>query len=142
MQLNRKDDIHFPYAGDVTAVECWEMLASDKEATLVDVRTKAEWGYVGVPDVSKISNSSAYISWRLYPFMQVNPEFAHEFEQHLDNKDAPIFLICKSGGRSREAAIEMTARGYTRCYNVVDGFEGLGESGASGWKNILPWKHV
>ncbi|NDF13018.1 MAG: rhodanese-like domain-containing protein [Proteobacteria bacterium] len=146
MQLKPKDDKHYPYAGDVTAVQCWEMLKSDKEAVLVDVRTKAEWNYVGFPDLSKISNSSLYISWRLYPFMQVNPDFNSELETQLTNKHSPVFFICKSGGRSREAAIEMTSRGFEHCYNVADGFEGIlssaGESAVNGWKNILPWKHI
>ncbi|MEL6481227.1 MAG: rhodanese-like domain-containing protein, partial [Pseudomonadota bacterium] len=30
--------------------EAWEMLASNPSARMVDVRTKAEWSFVGLPD--------------------------------------------------------------------------------------------
>ena len=39
------------YAGDVKAVDAFELLAENPSAVLVDVRTKAEWAYVGVPDL-------------------------------------------------------------------------------------------
>ena len=40
------------YAGDVPPREAYAALAADDDAVLVDVRTSAEWNYVGLPDLS------------------------------------------------------------------------------------------
>ena len=42
------------YAGDLTPEQAWELLRENPDAVLVDVRTDAEWKYVGVPDVSSL----------------------------------------------------------------------------------------
>ena len=42
------------YAGDVTPAEAWEALSDDPAAVLVDVRTAAEWAYVGLPDLRSL----------------------------------------------------------------------------------------
>ena len=83
--------------------------------------------------------------------MGVNVNFdpgAHavEIEQAGIAKDAPIFLLCRSGVRSKHAAILLTGLGYQHCYNVSGGFEGdkddSGHRGKTGgWKFAgLPWK--
>jgi rhodanese-related sulfurtransferase len=53
-------------------------------------------------------------------------------------------FLCRSGARSRHAAIAMTSAGWGPCFNVSDGFEGpLDDSrrrGGAGWKaGGLPW---
>jgi rhodanese-related sulfurtransferase len=61
-------------------------------------------------------------------------------------KDAPVLFLCRSGVRSVAAAEAATAVGYTRAYNILQGFEGnpdgAGHRGAgSGWKVAgLPWR--
>ena len=40
------------YAGDVTPTKAWEMLKSEPGTVLIDVRTDAEFNYVGRPDLS------------------------------------------------------------------------------------------
>ena len=42
------------YAGDITPQEAWKLLSDNPEAVLVDVRTDAEWRFVGVPDLSSL----------------------------------------------------------------------------------------
>ena len=134
-----------PYAGDVTPTEAWEILNTRSEAVLIDVRTPAEWAYVGLPDLSAVGKQPLLVPWALFPSMTVNPDFGSEVESAVADRDAPLVFICRSGGRSRAAAIAMTARGYTSCYNVASGFEGDPDpqrhrGTISGWKvDNLPW---
>jgi rhodanese-related sulfurtransferase len=133
------------YAGDVSPTEAWEALSRDRSAVLVDVRTIPEWAYVGVPDLRSLGKKAGFICWQLYPQMQVDGEFVARVEQFVADKAAPIYFICRSGARSRAAAIAITAAGYERCYNVAGGFEGdvdgEGHRGkTNGWKaSNLPW---
>ena len=133
------------YAGDLSPKETWELLISDPKARLVDVRTMPEWAFVGVPDLKSLDKQPHFISWQLFPNMQQNPEFADQVRASGAQPDDPLLFICRSGGRSRMAAIAMTGQGYTRCYNVAFGFEGdhdaEGHRGkAGGWKvDDLPW---
>jgi rhodanese-related sulfurtransferase len=134
-----------PYAGDITPTQAWEILNALLEAVLIDVRTPAEWAYVGLPDLSAIGKQPLLIPWALFPSMTINADFGAEVESAVADRDAPLVFICRSGGRSRAAAIAMTARGYKSCYNVASGFEGDPDSQRhrgtiSGWKvEDLPW---
>jgi rhodanese-related sulfurtransferase len=137
------------YAGDITAKEAYSLLERNKNALLVDVRTKAEWSYVGVPDLSGLDKRAALIEWQEFPTMQVNANFARQVDQLLKESDAPldapVLFLCRSGVRSRAAAVAMTAAGRTRCFNIAGGFEGSLDDkrhrGAlEGWKaEGLPW---
>ncbi len=137
------------YAGDVSPSEAWNGLAKDPKAALVDVRTQPEWGFVGVPDLRSLGKKAGFVSWQVYPQMQVDPAFVAKVEQLLvkdgGDKSAPVYFLCRSGARSRAAAIAMTAAGYEHCFNVAGGFEGdvdaEGHRGKSnGWKaSNLPW---
>lgn len=133
------------YAGDVLPQQAWDVLKSDPAAVLIDVRTRPEWGFVGVPDLSAIGKEAALISWQLFPDMARNPEFEAAVEGLGIARDAPVFFLCRTGGRSRAAAIAMTAAGYGTCYNVAYGFEGEPDQErhrglVNGWKaERLPW---
>lgn len=133
------------YAGDVSPQQAWELLGSDRRALLVDVRTPAEWNYVGVPDLASLGRKPVFVPWMLFPSMQVNPDFATQLESVGIDPDVPLVFICRSGARSRAAAMAMTARGFSRCYNVSTGFEGDPDGArhrgtVSGWKfDGLPW---
>lgn len=132
-------------AGNLNSREAWEMLKSDPRAQLVDVRTQPEWVFVGVPDLSSLGKKALFVSWKRYPNFDVNPHFAAQLEKEGATPDAPLLFMCRSGGRSLDAARAMTAKGYAKCYNVSDGFEGepdaRGHRGVqSGWKAArLPW---
>ena len=133
------------YAGDVTSQEAWKVLERDPKAVLLDVRTDAEWSYVGLPDLSVLEKRTLRVSWQEYPGLSINPDFVAEVASQGLASDQPLLIICRSGVRSRHAAIALTARGYSRCYNVSDGFEGGHDEqrhrGArDGWKAAgLPW---
>ena len=137
------------YAGDVSAREAWESLAETEGAALIDVRTTAEWAYVGVPVLSSIGKSTVLIEWDEFPSGRLVPDFIGRLKAQLDKlgvaKDAPIYFICRSGNRSRHAAVAATAAGYRRAHNVAQGFEGRLDAerhrGTEGsWKEEgLPW---
>jgi len=134
---------------NVSVQDVWARLKSDPQSVMIDCRTRAEWAYVGLPDLSGIGKQLLTVEWQTFPDNRINPQFVVELASQLDaagvKKDAEIFFICRSGGRSRMAAQVMTEAGYERCRNVTEGFEGpldpLRHRGrASGWKVAgLPW---
>lgn len=133
------------YAGDLSAAETWALLESDPRACLVDVRTAPEWSFVGVPDLAALGRKPVLVAWQTFPAMNVNPSFEADLAAAGVAKDAPIVFMCRSGGRSKAAAVAMTAQGFRRCYNLADGFEGPLDGArhrgtAGGWKAAgLPW---
>jgi rhodanese-related sulfurtransferase len=134
------------YAGDVTPAYAYDILKAEADAVLVDVRTKAEWGFVGVPDLSDIAKMAGFIEWLTYPEMAPNPAFLTELERFVEgNEQRAVFFLCRSGQRSQNAAIAATAQGFTRAYNIEGGFEGALDNDRhrgrqSGWKAAgLPW---
>ncbi|MCP5371109.1 MAG: rhodanese-like domain-containing protein [Hyphomicrobiales bacterium] len=133
------------YAGDVMPQDAWEMLSNDPAAVLIDVRTQAEWAYVGIPDLSGLGKQPLFLPWQVFPSMQVNPEFIQQLASVGLPPDTPMLFLCRSGVRSRSAAKAMTAAGYSRAYNVAHGFEGDPDSRkhrgrVNGWKmDGLPW---
>jgi len=138
------------YAGDVAVAEAWRVLGESREAVLVDVRTRAEWEFVGIPDLQTIGKSVVLQEWQSFPAMERQVDFEIEVTQHLKaavaQKSSPIFFLCRSGGRSQAAAMTLSAAGYECCYNVKDGFEGPKDAsghrgGVAGWKaSKLPWQ--
>ena len=134
------------YAGDVLPKTAWRILEEIPEALLIDVRTTAEWAYVGGPDVRAIGKTPVTIEWQIFPSMQVDADFATKLKERIGPvQDAPLLMLCRSGARSAAAARAMTAAGYRRCFNVANGFEGVLDDaghrgGTSGWKaDGLPW---
>ncbi len=136
------------HAGEVTSAEAWQMLAEDPRAVLVDVRTDGEWVYVGIPRLNSLGKEPVFIEWQQFPDMRENPEFVPQLEASVIERDAPVLFICRSGQRSRHAAIALAAVGYRHCYNVSDGFEGgldkdMHRGSRSGWKHAgLPWEQT
>jgi rhodanese-related sulfurtransferase len=135
-----------PYAGDISSQEAWERLAADPRTQLVDVRTMAEWNFVGVPDLSPLGRRAIFIEWQDFPHGAPNPNFVAEASQALTDSEAPVLLLCRSGARSRAAAIALTEAGFGQAFNIGDGFEGGADADGhrgtrNGWKAAkLPWR--
>ena len=137
------------YAGDVSAVEAYSMLGGDQSAVLVDVRTKAELSFVGAPDLTDLGKETIFVEWQEFPSMNVAVDFAPRLREMLHARGvpttAPVLFLCRSGARSRAAAVAMTEAGQERCYNIADGFEGplddkRRRGAVAGWKaRNLPW---
>jgi len=138
--------------GEVSPVEAWALLESDPKAQLVDVRTTAEWTFVGVPDLSALGRQVLTIEWSQYPSMGRNGEFETQVASQLKAQgagaDTPIVFICRSGARSLAAAKAMAAKGYSKCLNLSSGFEGdldaeRHRGQQNGWKHDgLPWRQA
>ena len=137
------------YAGDLLAVDAYALLEGDASAVLIDVRTNAEWNYVGAPDIQALGKTPLFLEWQSYPSMAVDADFAARLETLLHSKGvergASLVFLCRSGVRSRHAAVAMTNAGWGPCFNISDGFEGpldgsRRRGGAGGWKaGGLPW---
>lgn len=134
---------------DVEVREVWKRLENDPDSVLIDVRTQAEWAFVGVPDLSPLGKQLLCIEWQQFPGGQPNPGFTSQLESELAalgaGKDTELFFICRSGQRSLHSAEALAAVGYRACHNVAGGFEGPldgeGHRGSvAGWKAVgLPW---
>lgn len=131
---------------DVAPRQVWEALMSNPNAVLCDVRTDAEWNFVGLPDLSQTGKQPALIHWQVYPSMQPNQEFCATLGQMGLTPQHHIYFLCRSGGRSLAAAKAAKEAGFKHVYNIKDGFEGphdqRGHRGTiAGWKyEGLPWK--
>lgn len=138
------------YAGDLTPLEVWKLLTDNPQAVLVDVRTDAEWRFVGVPDLSSLGREAVYVEWDRYDGTH-NGNFLVELQERIspaevNQEERPVIFLCRSGNRSISAAEVATEAGIVPSYNVLDGFEGpldtqehRGVTG--GWRAIgLPWK--
>ena len=136
------------HAGDVSPVEAWSALTSNALTQLIDVRTQAEWSFSGVPSLDSIGKTLKTISWKFYPNFDLNPRFIQQLEAAVTDKTAPLYFLCKTGGRSADAAIAATEAGYTHCYNIEGGFEGDINTNhqrgqVNGWKATrLPWQQA
>lgn len=134
----RAQTAQLPYAGTLTPEEAFVLLQQLPGAVLVDVRTQAEWTFVGgVAD-------AVQIEWKSFPGMQPNPAFITQLQAQVPGQ-AHVLFLCRSGARSHDAAVAATAAGFSHCYNILEGFEGdrdaHGQRGRlNGWQAAgLPW---
>ena len=130
---------------DVNPTDTWAGLAEKPDSILVDVRTNAEWSFVGIPDLSSVDKQAILIEWSQFPTMTKNKDFASNLMDKL-NGSAPsdVYFLCRSGVRSLAAAALMVeifaAQGWSvNCINVTEGFEGdLDAEGHRG--NLNGWR--
>jgi rhodanese-related sulfurtransferase len=134
----RAQSMGLPYEGALLPKEAYQLLQQAPGAKLVDVRTRAEWDWVGrIPDAVEIELLT-------YPGSRPNASFVAELERQVD-KETPVMFICRSGGRSHNAALLAQQAGYSQCYNVLEGFEGDKDDQGhrnlkGGWRaSGLPW---
>lgn len=135
---DRAQGLSRPYQGELTPQEAHDLWQLAPGAKLVDVRTRAEWDWVGrIP-------GAVEIEWNQYPGGVRNPHFLAELKRQVD-PEALVMFICRSGVRSIAAAAIASENGYTNCYNVLEGFEGDKDAHGQrnrigGWRKIgLPW---
>lgn len=89
---------------DVTVNQFKDLLI-EQGGTVLDVRTPEEWAEGTISKAEKIN------------FYDDN--FASEIEKL--NKEEPIFVYCKSGGRSASAAETLKEKGFSKIYNLDGG---------------------
>ena len=134
----RAREMDLPYEGALLPAEARVVLLQQPGAKVVDVRSRAEWDFVGrIPD-------SVEVEWKTYPGMQPNPKFLEQLAQKVSPETTVMFL-CRSGARSHDSAIAAMQAGYRNAYNILQGFEG--DRDAAGHRNTvggwraqgLPW---
>ncbi len=136
----RAEQSGLPYSGALTPNEVYDVLEKTEHAILVDVRTHAELALVG-----KVPNAIS-IEWAFYPGMVANPDFAAHLAMQVD-KEALVIFMCRTGGRSHNAAALAASLGFTESYNMLEGFEGEANAEQqrtmiNGWRHAgLPWHH-
>lgn len=140
------EDVHIR---DVPVEVVWSRLKDDAGSILIDVRTRAEWTFVGLPDLAQLAKRVVTVEWQTFPDNRIDADFVgrltHELDRLSTAKETELFFICRSGGRSRMAAEAMSAAGFSNCHNVADGFEGPLDASrhrgrVAGWKaQGLPW---
>ncbi len=135
----RGRELGLPYAGALTPQEAHAVWRLAPGAKLVDVRTRAEWDWVGrIPGAIEIE-------WMSYPDNRPNSHFLSHLKQQVD-REALLMFICRSGARSHNAAALVGEALRNDCYNVLEGFEGdkdaNGQRGQlGGWRHAgLPWR--
>lgn len=141
-----------PNVAELSPTDAWATLKEDKTARLIDVRTQAEWTFVGCPDLSGLGHTLICAEWASFPNMSINPHFADAvIEQIGPGLPGPLLFLCRSGVRSLYAAEAVenlyAQRGHTvDCKSVAEGFEGdkdaTGQrSTRNGWKyRGLAWR--
>jgi len=145
--MSEEQSLH--QVSEMSAMESFNVLKGDPHASLIDVRTQAEWAYVGVVDLSSLGKKPLFHQWQVFPSMQVDADFVPRLQASLAavgaGADAPLLFLCRSGVRSLAAGRAMAAAGHSRCINVTGGFEGPPDAKqhrgqVSGWKaSALPW---
>lgn len=134
------------YLTPAEAYAMWK--ASPAAVSVIDVRTPEEYIFVGHPPMAW-SIPLALQTWQWDPKgkslpMKPNPDFVKQVAESF-GKDDTILVICRSGGRSAKAVNALATAGYTKVYNVVEGFEGdlvndpsspnHGLRAKNGWRN-------
>ncbi|URI06121.1 rhodanese-like domain-containing protein [Aquincola tertiaricarbonis] len=127
-----------PFSGSVSPQQAWELFQAG-QARIVDVRTAEERKFVGqVP-------GTLHVAWATGTALTRNPRFVRELEAKVGRHD-PVLLLCRSGKRSALAAEAAAKAGFTRVFNIREGFEGELNAAqqrgtADGWRyQGLPWQ--
>ncbi len=134
----RAESLQLPYSGALLPEEAYTLLQSVPAAKLVDVRSNAEWNFVGVIP------GAVNVEWKTFPGMIDNPHFIEQLKHQVDPESLVMF-ICRTGARSDQAARAAAANGFSDCFNVLEGFEGDKNTDhhrgrVNGWKaRQLPW---
>jgi len=86
--------------------ESFKLGLEETTVQLIDVRTPEEFGAGTIEGASNIDFLSA------------------DFETKIESlsKEQPVYLFCKSGGRSGQAKMILKEHGFKTIYNLIDGF--------------------
>jgi rhodanese-related sulfurtransferase len=107
------------------AMKMWR--AAPEEVNILDVRTPAEYVFVGHPPMARnIPVKFMANKWdakNRKPVMKANPRFVHEVRRFYKPDDV-IVTMCSSGKRGAEAAKLLKAAGFIKVLNMEGGFDG------------------
>lgn len=145
---------HTPQGLYVDAKETYEMMKKDPKVILVDVRTPAEWQFVGYTKMAQIMVPSVFFKYDAIDDKKpryrdiMNPNFISEFEEAAAkigaDEDTTYVIMCRSGAtRAQPAAKALWQYGYKNVYIMTDGFEGgkLKDGDRKGYRLKAGWKY-
>jgi len=140
----------------VTAKEAYDMWQKDQQKIkIIDCRTPEEYAFIGhAPMATNVPSKFMTYAWdekKKEYAMKPNPNFVKEVKQRFA-KDDTILVMCRSGQRSAPSVDLLAKAGFTKVYNITDGFEGdkikdpqspnHGKRMKNGWKiSNLPWTY-
>ncbi len=123
--------------------EAHHFLQTNRDALLIDVRSDAEFFFVGH------AVGALHVAWLDGPDWLLNPHFVGEVSRLCGHAvDRPVVLICRSGRRSLDAAAALEAAGFSAVHHVRHGFEGdlddhHQRGKVNGWRHDdLPWEQL
>jgi len=132
---HRADQNQLPYAGAILPAEAFELLQLDPSVRLVDVRTRAELDWVGRPAIDTAQYS--HIEWIHYPGSVPNTAFIQQLRE-VAAPDTAVLFLCRSAARSKLAAVLAQKEGFTKAFDLLEGFEG-DKDGQGHRKTISGW---
>jgi len=110
------------------------VMDSPSNTFIVDVRTKAEYEFVGHPD---LPNGVPNVPYKFYPTWELNKDFVEKVKSRYKMDDT-IITMCRSGKRAKVAAKLLLNAGFQNVFYMMDSFEGQkdkkGHRTVSGWK--------
>ena len=90
------------YAGDLLPDEAWALLKRQPGAQLVDVRTTAEWNFVGLPDLSSLGRTAHLVEWQRRRFSAWKPPAPGRRRPYCSSAvPAPALVPRRSHSRKR-----------------------------------------
>jgi rhodanese-related sulfurtransferase len=107
----------------MTATEAWAYLAANPNFQLIDVRTKAEWHFVGITNLDALERQPVLIEWVCIDGTP-NANFTRQLGSAVSSDDTSLLMLCRSGVRSSASGNAALAAGYQTVINISDGFEG------------------
>jgi len=89
----------------VTVTELHDLFSKPHKPCLIDVREPAEWAEVHIPEAIHCPKG----------------ELATSIDSIMPDKNTPIYLHCRGGMRSIDAARILISKGYQQVYSVQGG---------------------
>lgn len=85
-----------------------EKMRQESDAVIIDVRTKAEYFNIRIPNSVLIDI------------------YTRDFSERVDklDREKSYLIYCRSGRRSRKAANKMSKMGFRKIYNLTGGITG------------------
>ena len=126
----------------ITAQDAYEQYSKSPDSIhILDVRTPCEYAFVGHAPMAvniplKFLKPGLTENNKL--IMPDNENFIAEVNAKFKKTDI-IFVTCRSGGRSAACINKLAQAGFTKLYNIIDGFEG--DKDAKGYRTVNGWKN-
>ena len=139
----------------LTSKEAYRHKIANPRILFLDVRTRAEVNFLGMPDIADanipVKPMTHFLTSNGKAYQRVNnPDFVPAVAEVIARKglepNPVIFIMCRNGKGSAIATNLLAAHGYTKVYSVIDGYEGdmdaNGKRTVNGWRNEgLPWSY-